>query len=300
MCNRCYIGGVHMKSLIKKIRHSVGLSQQELADKLGVTFASINRWENGKTLPNNLAQMKLYEFCKENSIPVYDFMMSRIEEEANSLNIKDERMILFHGSKTGIEGAVSPISRSRCDFGSGFYMGTNPVQPLTLICDFDQSKFYIVSVSLENLNVLEVPADIEWAMIVAYNRGKMDSIKDSDIYNKYSSMCKNKDLIIGNIADDRMFYVLDNFFSGNITDMALVKSLSALQLGKQYVAVSQKGCDAVKIEKEISISYLERKFLQDISEENRTKGVNMANELCKAYRREGWFFDEILDKAIKE
>lgn len=288
-----------MKSLIRKIRHFVGLSQQEFADKLGVTFASINRWENGKTLPNNLAQMNLYEYCKENSIPVYELMMNRIKEEVESLNINSERMILYHGSKSGIEGTVSPISRSRCDFGSGFYMGTDPMQPLTLICDFDQSKFYVVSILLKNLNVHEVPADIEWAMTVAYNRGKMDSIKDSEIYNKYSSMCKNKDLIIGNIADDRMFYVLDNFFSGNITDMALVKSLSVLQLGKQYVAVSQKGCDAVRIEKEISISYLERKFLQDISEENRTKGVNMANEICKNYRREGLFFDEILDKAIK-
>ena len=62
-------------------------------------------------------------------------------------------------------------------------------------------------------------------------------------------MTKDKELVIGNIANDRMFFVIDNFFIGNITDAALINSLSALELGKQYVAVTQKGCDAVRIEK---------------------------------------------------
>ena len=94
-----------------------------------------------------------------------------------------------------------------------------------------------------------------------------------------------------------MFFVLDNFFQGNITNLALIKSLSALQPGRQYVAVTQQGCDAVRIEKEIPISYLEKRFLQDISEENRTKGISMANDICRNYRREGLLFDEIMDQA---
>ena len=104
-------------------------------------------------------------------------------------------------------------------------------------------------------------------------------------------------MIVGSIANDRMFYVIDNFFIGNVTDSALVHSLAALQLGKQYVAVSQKGCDAVHIECEVPLSYLERLFMKDISEENRAKGVSLANDICRNYRREGLFFDEILDKA---
>ena len=43
-------------------------------------------------------------------------------------------------------------------------------------------------------------------------------------------MLENVDVVIGSIANDRMFYVLDNLFLGNITDTALVNSLSALQL----------------------------------------------------------------------
>ena len=134
-------------------------------------------------------------------------------------------------------------------------------------------------------------------MLVAYHRGRMETIKGTPLYEKYRKMSKDKDIIIGSIANDRMFYVIDNFFIGNITDAALVGSLSALQLGKQYVAITQKGCDAIRIEAEIELSYLERMFIQKVAEANRAKGVSLANSICKNYRREGLFFDEILEKA---
>jgi TRAP-type mannitol/chloroaromatic compound transport system substrate-binding protein len=155
-------------------------------------------------------------------------------------------------------------------------------------------------VDLTELGVLDVPVNLEWAMLVAYHRGRMDKIKGTSLYNKYRDMANDKDVVVGCIADDRMFYVIDNFFMGNITDAALVNSLSALELGKQYVAITQKACDAARIECEVKFSYLERQFLKNVSEENRSKGVSMANEICKSHRREGMFFDELLDEALKE
>lgn len=44
---------------IKRIRANLGLTQQALADKLGVSFATINRWENGKTRPSQLSWNQL-------------------------------------------------------------------------------------------------------------------------------------------------------------------------------------------------------------------------------------------------
>ena len=51
---------------MKTIRLHAGLSQQEFAEKLEVSFATIQRWENTKATPSKLTQTKLYEFCKEN------------------------------------------------------------------------------------------------------------------------------------------------------------------------------------------------------------------------------------------
>ena len=286
-----------MKSLIKQIRDYLNMSQTEIAELLNVTFATVNRWENGRAVPNKLAQTTLSEICKDNSVPVYDITLNRIAKAANNIVLPNNRIILYHGSKSGIEGKIEPKSRSQCDFGKGFYMGTDPSQALTLICDYDKSKFYIMSVDLSDLDMIEVPADIEWAMLVAYHRGRMEKIKGTTLYEKYRKMADDKDLVIGSIANDRMFYVIDNFFIGNVTDAALVGSLSALQLGKQYVAVTQKGCDAVRIEAEVEISHLERLFMKEVAEANRAKGVSLANDICKSYRREGLFFDEILEKA---
>ena len=286
-----------MNQLIKNIRTYLNISQAEFAEKLNVTFATVNRWENGRAVPNKLAQVKIYDMCKEKEVPVYEMMLQNIEDIAKGLDIDSNRVLLYHGSKSGIEGKIAPLSRKQCDFGKGFYMGTEPAQALTLICDYEKSKLYIISIGTDELAHLEVPTDIDWAMIVAYHRGKMEKINDTPFYKKYRDMTADKDLIIGSIANDRMFYVIDNFFIGNITDAALINSLSALKLGKQYVAVTQKGCDAVLVECEVSLSYLERLFIKDIAEENRARGVSLANDICKNYRREGKFFDEILDEA---
>lgn len=286
-----------MQKLIKQIRAYLNMSQTEFAEQLNVTFQTVNRWENGRALPNKLAQSKMFDLCKEKQVPVYDMTLKRIAEESEAIKLSADRVLLYHGSKSGIEGSIEPKSRKQCDFGKGFYMGTDPGQALTLICDYEKSKLYIVSVSMDALTHIEVPADIDWAMLVGYHRGKMEKINGTPFYNKYRDMTTNKDLIIGNIVNDRMFFVIDNFFVGNVTDMALINSLSALQLGKQYVVISQKGCDAVHIEAEVELSYLERLFIKEVAEENRARGISLVNDICKNYRREGMYFDEILDDA---
>lgn len=46
--------------------------------------------------------------------------------------------------------------------------------------------------------------------------------------------------------------------------------------------------------------YLEKLFMKEISAENREKGTALANDICKNHRREGLYFDEILDQAVEE
>ncbi len=103
------------------------------------------------------------------------------------------------------------------------------------------------------------------------------------------------DMMVGYIANDRMFVVLDRFFNGEITDRALINSLSALKLGKQYVALTEGACERIKILDEQKLSALDRDKLKKGSEANRRKGILLADEICRKYRREGRYFDEILE-----
>lgn len=40
---------------IKKLREGLRLTQEQLAHELGVSFATVNRWENGKRSPTGLS-----------------------------------------------------------------------------------------------------------------------------------------------------------------------------------------------------------------------------------------------------
>ena len=221
--------------------------------------------------------------------------MERYTGKENQIITSNEKIILYHGSKSGIEGTIAPKSRDKCDFGKGFYMGTEQTQPLTLICNYPDAKIYTLSVDLSGLKIMDIEVGLDWALLVAYNWGKMEAVKGTSIYNRYAELDKSCDMVVGYIANDRMFVVLDRFFKGEITDLALINSLSALKLGKQYVAKTEKACKNIKIIEEQEINEEQREKLKYESEMNRSRGIELAESICRKYRREGRFFDEILE-----
>jgi len=50
-------------ALVKSIRKQLDFSQEDLARALGVSFATVNRWENGQAMPSKLAKAQLDAFC---------------------------------------------------------------------------------------------------------------------------------------------------------------------------------------------------------------------------------------------
>ena len=55
---------------ILKLRAKLNLSQEELAKLLGVSFMSVNRWENEKFAPTKIVKVKLMQLFEENNIEV--------------------------------------------------------------------------------------------------------------------------------------------------------------------------------------------------------------------------------------
>ena len=55
---------------ILQLRAKLNLSQEEFAKMLGVSFISVNRWENDKYAPTKLVKVKLIQLFKENNIEV--------------------------------------------------------------------------------------------------------------------------------------------------------------------------------------------------------------------------------------
>ena len=53
---------------VKDLRDKLIMTQAEFAKMLGVSFTSINRWENGLYRPTTSVRKKIVDLCKENNI----------------------------------------------------------------------------------------------------------------------------------------------------------------------------------------------------------------------------------------
>lgn len=58
------------KDAIRALRKEMLMSQAELAQKLGVSFATVNRWENGLHKPTYTAKRRLRPLFKKYHIEV--------------------------------------------------------------------------------------------------------------------------------------------------------------------------------------------------------------------------------------
>lgn len=51
--------------LIKELRERLGLTQEQFAQRVGVTFSSVNHWENDKRTPQPFLVRRLIEMKEE-------------------------------------------------------------------------------------------------------------------------------------------------------------------------------------------------------------------------------------------
>ena len=61
---------MEFNTAVRYIRKELGLSQEQLAREMSISFSTVNRWENGKTKPNYSAMKRIASFCGEHSLPI--------------------------------------------------------------------------------------------------------------------------------------------------------------------------------------------------------------------------------------
>ena len=58
--------------IVKRIRETLLITQVELAEQLGVSFATVNRWEKGHHEPSIRQKRAIRDLCKKKKIPLED------------------------------------------------------------------------------------------------------------------------------------------------------------------------------------------------------------------------------------
>ena len=81
---------IKIGKFIKECRKEKNLTQQELADKLMVSFKTISKWECGKGMPDYGIVKPL---CQELGITVSELMDGEVKDD-NSIRVFDEEQIL--------------------------------------------------------------------------------------------------------------------------------------------------------------------------------------------------------------
>ena len=59
---------MNLSEKIKQIRQQRFLSQEAFAKELGVSFATVNRWESGKSKPTYKTMKLIDDYCRCNNI----------------------------------------------------------------------------------------------------------------------------------------------------------------------------------------------------------------------------------------
>ena len=67
--------------VVKSVRSELSLSQEQLARQLNVSFSTINRWENGKSNPSQMAKEIFFTFCKNKEIDIKKYQQGGITND---------------------------------------------------------------------------------------------------------------------------------------------------------------------------------------------------------------------------
>ena len=277
---------------ISLICELLDISEEELADKLKVTYETINHWKNNRKLIDTTNLEKLYSFAFINGIRFNRIYEQFYKEDFND----DNEIILFHGSKKEFSLPINfkNNSKKNNDLGVGFYLGETFEQAANYISIFGSNKVYCFRLDLNELKIYKFEVSNEWIIAIAYFRGWIDEYKDYRLVKDILKKIEDSDVIIAPIADNRMFDIISEFIEGDITDEQCRHSLSATNLGFQYVLKTEKAVNNTSFIQEMFLSEQEKKECIKNRKLLDNDGIQKVKLARIEYKGKGIYFEELL------
>lgn len=273
------------------IRKLLKLSQKEFADELGVSFATINRIENGRVLPSKIIIERIFDYAFSKNVRINSAKAEIMSEESD--------YIFFHGTNVEITGEIDlNHSKKKTDFGQGFYLGETYKQAATYVSGERNGSVYVFKFDESKLNIVRFGVDLEWMLAISYYRETLNpKYHDKKMIKNLIDRIENADVIIAPIADNSVYEILNQFSRGDITDLQASHSLSASYLGDQHVIKSIKSLEFLMPLQRLYLCEKEKQFYIDVkvNEDEHAKTKVEASKI--KYRRQGKYIEEILDET---
>lgn len=256
----------------------------ELSERTKISRTTLNAILKSNTARSDVYE-KFYSYLYKSN-----YRLNKIKEEILKEN---NHNILFHGSKYGLDTVSIDNSRKNCDFGNGFYLGETYNQALAFICEKDNSCIYSFSFDLKGLKIKHFECNLEWMLAICYYRGSIEKYASNKIIKKIINDVESSDVIIAPIADNKMFYIMSQFTDGEINADVALHSLSASNLGLQYIFKTEKALQALIPVEKYYLSNLERENCKNSLNE-RAYEIDTKLKLAKRNFRDGLYIEEIL------
>lgn len=262
------------------------ISEEDFAKKADISLGTLH--DAYKGICNLRTVEKIY-----GAIYRLGLRFNVVKSELYKESLLKDNILLFHGSKEGINKLSINGSRDNCDFGNGFYCSESYSSAICFVEPYDYSSVYVLSIDLDDLSYINIPASLEWMIIVCYFRGMINKYEGHPFLKSCLDKIKDKDVIIAPIADNRMFQIMRDFGEGNITDIEAIHALSASRLGNQYVFKSEKALNKINFLERLYCSSDERKDSM-LSTIDRKNVIDTKLRLAKReFRNQGVYIDEV-------
>ena len=268
-----------------------GITETAFAQQLGIQRSTLYNWKTRKSQPTGSSLELIYGYIYKSG-----FRLNSLKEQMFKDSVRRGSVVLFHGAKASFREEVSlSYSGTDNDFGQGFYLGESLLQSASFVCNYPKASVYVAELKMGNdLIIKEFEVDTDWMLTIAFFRGKLEQYKDSPKLKVLAEEVGKADIIRAPIADNRMFQILDEFIDGNITDLQCKSALSATNLGKQYVIVSENGLKNLRITHHCYLcSEEKRDYLAEKDEFNKVS-TQKVKFVKREFAGKGKYVEEVL------
>jgi hypothetical protein len=180
-------------------------------------------------------------------------------------------LILYHGSAVKVKNPDLEHTRIDLDFGAGFYLTEDKQMAEKWACNKNNSVLNTYVADLSGLKVCKLDLTTEWLHFVIENRNDYEIELD---YEQY-------DVIIGPVADDKMYRTISDYEAGYISSEEAIKLLDTGGFSNQYCFRTEKALKKLDFLHSRKIVEPEKTKIIEEARKDREKMEQLVQELKK-------------------
>ena len=280
----------HFAEDVKAIREILGVTQAGLAEGIGTQQVTLSRSETGRTKPSDRLLEYVYGFAYEKNI-----RLGQLKEMLCRERIEPGHRLLFYGAGNAMEiNSIFSISETTNNIGQNLCAVENYEQAVSDVIGYRKSSVCYLDFDEQDLKCKKYSVNRGWILTHAYYHGGLEQYESHPLIQKLIEESQSVDYLIEPTVDNRMFQIINEFISGEITDEQCRYCLAAANPENRYVFTTEAARKNLKILERNYISAIEKEYYRKSCDEEKRLVDEQVKAVMIKYRGKGRYINEIL------